>query len=135
MYFCHMETNRQKKIAGVIQKDLAEVIAKVLRDAGQTGVIVSVTKVRVTPDLLQAKAYLSVFPVEHATALIAELNEIKHKIKHQIALLTKNQMRRMPEIQFFNDDSLEYIETIEKAFKGTEDPLKNRDLLNKRKKN
>ncbi len=129
-----METNRQKKIAGVIQKDLAEVIAKVLRDAGQTGVIVSVTKVRVTPDLLQSKAYLSVFPVEHANALISDLNEIKHKIKHQIAVLTKHQMRRMPEIQFFNDDSLEYIDTIEKAFKGTEDPLKNPDLLNKRKK-
>lgn len=135
MYFCIMETNRQKKIAGVIKKDLAEVIAKVLRDAGQIGVIVSVTKVRVTPDLLQSKAYLSVFPVEHANAFIAELNEIKHKIKHKIAILTKHQMRRMPEIQFYNDDSLEYIDTIEKAFKGEDDPLKNPELLDKRKKN
>ncbi len=130
-----METNRQKKIAGVIQQDLAEVISKFLREAGQTGVIVSVTKVRVTPDLLQAKAYLSVFPVAHAVALVAELNEIKNKIKHEIAQLTKHQMRRMPDLLFFNDDSLEYIDSIERAFKGEDNPLKNPDLLNKRKNN
>ncbi|MGM0634555.1 MAG: 30S ribosome-binding factor RbfA [Bacteroidota bacterium] len=130
-----METNRQKKIAGVIQKDLSEIIAQILRDAAQSNIIVSVTKVRVTPDLLQAKAYLSVFPNEHADVIIGEINDIKTKIKHQVALRTKNQLRRMPELSFYNDDTLSYIEDIEKAFDGSEDPIKNPDLLDKRKKN
>jgi len=55
-----METNRQKKISGLLQQDLAEVIQQILRDAGTHNIVVSVTKVRVTPDLLQAKAYLSI---------------------------------------------------------------------------
>lgn len=129
-----METTRQKKIAGIIQKDLSELISRILRDAGRGNVIVSVTKVRVTPDLLVAKVYLSVFPAAHADALITEINEIKHKLKHQVAQKTKNQLRRMPEISFFNDDTLEYIEQLDKAVKGEDNPLENEDLLKKRKK-
>ena len=129
-----METTRQKKIAGIIQKDLSDIISRILRDAGRGNVIVSVTKVRVTPDLLIAKAYLSVFPAEHAKALIAEINQMKTKLKHQVALKTKNQLRRMPELTFYNDDSLEYIEQLDKAVKGEDNPLENTDLLKPRKK-
>ncbi len=128
------ESNRQKKIAGVLQKDLASVLQNMLRESGQTGIIVSVSKVSVTVDLSIAKVYVSIFPSNNAETLVAELNEIKPKIKHQIALLTKNQLRKMPELLFFNDDSLEYIERIEKAVKGSDNPIKNPDLLDKRKK-
>lgn len=129
-----METTRQKKIAGIIQKDLSDIISRTLRDAGRGNVIVSVTKVRVTPDLLIAKAYLSVFPAEHAVALIKEINEMKHKLKHQVALKTKNQLRRMPELTFYNDDTLEYIEQLDKAAKGENNPITDQDLLKPRKK-
>lgn len=129
-----METTRQKKIAGIIQKDLSDIISQTLRNAGRANIIVSVTKVRVTPDLLIAKAYLSVFPVAHADHLIAEINAMKTKLKHQVALKTKNQLRRMPELTFYNDDTLEYIEQLDKAVKGDDNPLTNKDLLKPRKK-
>lgn len=128
------ESNRQKKIAGVLQEDLAKILQEMIRDSGQTGIIISVSKVSVTVDLSIAKVYVSIFPSKNADALVQELNEIKPKIKHQMALLTKNQLRKMPDLLFFNDDSLEYIEGIEKAVQGEENPLENPDLLEKRKK-
>ena len=63
-----------------------------------------------------------------------KLNELKPKIKHQIAQLTKHQLRKMPDLSFYNDDSLEYIDKIDKAVKGEENPIKDPDLLPKRKK-
>lgn len=128
------ESNRQKKIAGVLQKDLALVLQELLRNSGQTGILVSVSKVTVTVDLSLAKVYTSVFPPERATPIVNELNELKPKIKHQIALLTKHQLRKMPDLSFYNDDSLEYINQIEKAVKGEENPIKDPNLLVKRKK-
>ena len=129
-----METNRQKKIAGVLQRDLADVLQSALREAGTQGIIISVTQAKVTTDLSQAKAYLSIFPSDKAETVIAEINKLKYQIKHQIALKTKNQLRRMPNLEFFNDDSLDYIAGIEDAVKGKENLIENRDLLDKRKK-
>lgn len=128
------ESNRQKKIAGVLQSDLANVLQNMLREAGQMGIIISVSKVSVTTDLSIAKVFVSVFPSDKAEKIVAELNKLKPNIKHQIAQLTKNQLRKMPDLSFYNDDSLEYIEKIDKAVKGEENPLKNPDLLPKRKK-
>ncbi|SRR5690554_1386581 len=134
-YFCRMtETNRQKKISSVLQEDLAKELQNMLREAGQTSIIISVSKVSVTSDLSIAKVYVSTFPADKAESMVAELNNIKPQIRHRIAQLTKHQLRRMPELLFFNDDSLEYIERINKAVKGEENPLKNPDLLPKRKK-
>jgi len=128
------ETNRQKKIAGVLQNDLAVVLQKMLRDSGQMGIIISVSKVTVTTDLSLSKVYTSVFPPEKAELIVTELNELKPKIKHQIAQKTKHQLRKMPDLAFFNDDSLEYINNIEEAVKGKVDPIKDPELLNNRKK-
>lgn len=128
------ESNRQKKIAGVLQNDIAKVIQDMLREAGQLGIIVAVSKVSVTTDLSIAKVYLSIFPSDKAKPLLEEITKLTPKIKHQIAQLTKNQLRKMPNLTFFNDDSLDYIEGIEKAVKGVDNPLENPDLLEKRKK-
>ena len=127
------ETNRQKKIAGVLQNDLAIVLQKMLRDSGQTGIIISVSKVTVTTDLSLSKVYTSVFPPEKAVLIVKELNELKPKIKHQIAIKVKHQLRKMPDLVFYNDDSLEYINNITEAVKGKADPIKDSDLLKKRK--
>ena len=129
-----METNRQKKIAGILQQDLAEVLLNALREGGTQGVIISVTKAHVTTDLSQAKAYLSIFPTDKAKSVLDEIEKAKPQIKHQIAQKTRHQLRRMPNLEFFNDDSLDYIAGIEDAIKGTENPIDNRDLLEKRKK-
>jgi ribosome-binding factor A len=128
------ESNRQKKIASVLQEDLANELQSMLREAGQTGIIISVSKVSVSVDLSISKVYISVFPSERAAAIVDELNTIKPLVKHRIALLTKDQLRKMPDLVFYNDDSLEYIENIEKAVKGLENPLENPDILPKRKK-
>lgn len=128
------ETNRQKKIGGVIQRDLADVLQAQLRDSGITGTIISVSKVRVTSDLSQARAYLSIFPSKDANAILDDLNAIKPQLRHELAQRTRNQLRRMPNLEFYLDNSLDYIEEIEKSLKGEENPLKQPDQLPKRKK-
>jgi ribosome-binding factor A len=128
------ETNRQKKIAGVLQNDLALVLQKMLRESGQLGIIISVSKVTVTTDLSLSKVFTSVFPPEKSGLIVKELNELKPKIKHQIAQKTKHQFRKMPDLVFYNDDSIEYINNLENAVKGKENPINDTDLLDKRKK-
>ena len=128
------ETNRQKKIAGVLQNDLAVVLQKMLHESGQLGIIISVTKVTVTTDLSLSKVYTSVFPAEKSDDIVKELNELKPKIKHQIAQKTKHQLRKMPDLAFYNDDSLEYINKLEDAVQGKENPITYTNLLDKRKK-
>lgn len=129
-----VESDRQKKIAGVLQQDLATVLQNKLREAGQSGIIISVSKVSVTTDLSIAKVFVSVFPSANASQITDELNDIKPKIKHEIAQLTKHQLRRMPELTFYNDDSLDYIEKIEDAVKGDQNPIQDPELLPKRRK-
>ena len=122
--FVVMETNRQKKIAGVIQKDLVDILQGAARD-GMKGVVISVTKVHVTTDLGQAKAYLSIFPSDKKQEIMEGIKANTVMIRHALAIRTKNQLRRMPELMFFIDDSLDYIEDIDKALRGEDDPIKN----------
>ncbi|QTY26194.1 30S ribosome-binding factor RbfA [Flavobacterium sp. CS20] len=129
-----METQRQQKISQIIQKDLAEIIQDSLRKYGQKNLIVSVTKLKVTADLLEAKAYLSVFPEDKTQAVLKEIKQISNSIKHQLALRTKNQLRRVPEVKFFNDDTIAYVNELKEAFKGKNNPIKDPDLLDKRRK-
>jgi len=129
-----METNRQKKIAGVIQQDLAEILQNAMRESGH-GVIITVTKVYITPDLSDAKVFLSIFPTENRTSIIEETQEHTNAIKYKLAKRTRHQLRRVPNLHFFMDDSLDYIEGIDKALKGENlDPIKNPDILPRRKK-
>ena len=129
-----METNRQKKIAGVLQKDLAEVLQHAAQD-GMKGVIISVTKVNVTSDLSQAKVFLSVFPQLKREIILKGVQENTATIRYEMARRTKNQLRRMPNLLFYIDDSLDYIEDIDNALKGkNENPITNPEILNKRQK-
>jgi len=129
-----MESNRQKKVAGVLQKDLAEVLQNALRDSGQGGIIVSVSKVKVPTDLSTAKVYISVFPNDKAATILEEVNQVKPKIRHEISQRTRHQLRRMPELQFYIDDTLEYLDGIERSLKREDNPLEDRSLLARRKK-
>ena len=129
-----MESQRQKKIASVLQKDLVEVLQGAAREGGMSGVIISVTQVKVTVDLSIAKVYLSIFPIKQAKVLIDGIVSNAPIIKHELAKRTKHQLRRMPELLFFLDDSLEYIDKIDQSIKQSENPIQNRDLLDKRKK-
>jgi len=129
-----METNRQKKIASVLQKDLVDVLQHAAQD-GMKGVIISVTKVLVTTDLSDAKVYLSIFPTDKSKELIDGIVSNTPLIRHELAKRTKHQLRRMPELTFYLDDSLDYIENIDASLRGdVEDPIKNPKILSDRRK-
>jgi len=129
-----METNRQKKIAGVLQKDLVNVLQNAAQE-GMKGVIISVTKVNVTSDLSVAKVYLSIFPNDKRDELIEGIKTNTVLIRHELAQRTRNQLRRMPELTFYLDDSLDYIEDIDASLRGdVENPIKNPEILSNRKK-
>jgi len=128
------QTQRQKKISGIIQQDIAEVLQRAATDGGLSGVLISVTKVFITTDLSIAKVYVSIFPPKDAKSLLEGITSNAQLIKHELAQRTKNQLRRVPELNFYLDDSLDYIDKIEKSLEGEENPIENRDLLDKRKK-
>ncbi|WP_412987366.1 30S ribosome-binding factor RbfA [Pontimicrobium sp. IMCC45349] len=129
-----MESNRQKKIASVLQRDLVDVLQNAASQGGMRGVIISVTKVNVTVDLSIAKVYLSIFPIDKGEELLEGIQSNASLIKHEIAQRTKHQLRRMPQLSFYIDDSLEYIDQIDRSLKGLDNPIDNPDLLDKRKK-
>ncbi|WP_417196439.1 30S ribosome-binding factor RbfA [Bizionia sp.] len=128
------ESQRQKKIGSVLQRDLVEILQKAASEGGMRGVLISVSKVKVTVDLSVAKVYLSIFPNAKAKELLVGIRSNAPLIKHELAQRTRHQLRRMPQLEFFVDDSLEYIDGIEKSLKRTENPIKNPDLLDNRKK-
>ncbi|MBS9768774.1 MAG: 30S ribosome-binding factor RbfA [Flavobacteriaceae bacterium] len=129
-----MESNRQKKIAGIIQKDIAELLQSDAR-GGMKGVIISITKVAVTSDLSQAKIYVSVFPQKDREKVIKGIQAHTGEIRYELAQRTRNQLRRMPELLFYVDDTLDYIETIDNALKGEEvNPIEHPEVLPRRQK-
>ncbi len=119
-----MESNRQKRIGKVLQKEIAEYIrVTFLTNNIKGGVMVSVTQVSVTVDLSIAKVYVSIYPFEKAQDTLLEIEKMKYQIKHHVAVKTKNQLRKMPDLSFFIDDSLEYIKKIDEAIKGEDNPI------------
>jgi ribosome-binding factor A len=129
-----METTRQKKISGILQKDLIAILQRLLKASMKNTLIASVTKVKISPDLSVAKVYVSVFPVKASKEVFELIKESRGAIRNSLGVLVKNQIRRVPELSFFLDDSLDYIDKIDSALKSGEDPIKNTDLLEKRKK-
>jgi|TARA_B110000238_G_scaffold60962_1_gene66734 ribosome-binding factor A len=129
-----MESQRQKKIASVLQRDLVEVLQGAATQGGMKGILISVTKVNVTVDLSIAKVYLSIFPIARGAELLEGIQSNAPLIKHELSQRTKHQLRRMPQLIFYIDDSLEYIDQIDKSLKRTENPIENPELLEKRKK-
>lgn len=106
-----MESTRQAKIARLLQKELSEIFRR--QTAKTHGVIVSVSAVRVSPDLSVAKAYLSVFPSEKAKEVIDNIEASRQTVRYELAQIVRHQLRKVPELQFYLDDSLDYIENID----------------------
>ncbi|MFB9052049.1 30S ribosome-binding factor RbfA [Formosa sp. 3Alg 14/1] len=129
-----MESNRQKKIGSVLQRDLVDVLQSAATQGGMQGILISVSKVNVTVDLSIAKVYLSIFPNDKAKELLVGIRSNKPLIRHELAQRTKHQLRRMPNLEFFVDDSLEYIDQIEQSLKGKDNPIKDPGLLGDHKK-
>ena len=105
---------RQQKIARQIQKDMADIFARELADKLR-GVMTTVTAVRVSPDFGYAKIYVSVFPFGEAPRVMRTLDEETWLVRRSLGRRIRHQLKVVPELQFFLDDSLEYIENIERA--------------------
>lgn len=114
-----MENTRQQKIARQIQRDMADIFTKEAAPVVK-GVMVTVTTVRVSPDFGYAKIYVSVFPFERSNEILEALSEHARQIRHALGNRMRNQVKSIPEIEFFIDDSLEYIENIEHLLKQEE---------------
>lgn len=106
-----METTRQAKIARLLQKELSEIFRQ--QTAKTRGVIVSVSTVRVSPDLSTARVYLSVFPSAQSAEMLESINASARTIRYELAQRVRFQLRKTPELSFFLDDSLDYIEKID----------------------
>ncbi|QZK91594.1 30S ribosome-binding factor RbfA [Flavobacterium sp. CHNK8] len=128
-----METNRQKKIGGVIQKDLVDILQGEVRKNGVANLVISVSKVTVTTDLSVATVHLSVFPQEKANEILEAVKSNSKNIKHDLSQRVRLQLRKVPNLVFFIDDSLDYIEKIDNALANRDNPIENRDLLDKRR--
>jgi ribosome-binding factor A len=128
-----METNRQKKIGGVIQKDLVDILQGEVRKNGITNLIISVSKVVVTTDLSVATVHLSIFPQDKAKETLLAIKTNSTLIKHDLSQRVRLQLRKVPNLVFFIDDSLDYIEKIDNALANRDNPIENRELLDKRR--
>lgn len=118
-----METKRQKRIAKILQMDLAEVLQAAIRKNNIHNLIITVSKVSVTPDLSLARVYVSIFPSDKAKDLLTELQDNSKLFKNEVAQRVKHQLRKMPELVFFIDDSLDYIEKIDQELQNGDNPI------------
>ena len=110
-----METTRQNKIARLLQKELSEIF--LLQTKAMPGVLVSVSAVRISPDMSIARVYLSVFPSDKSEEMVKNINNNMKSIRFELGTRVRYQLRIIPELKFFVDDSLDYIEKIDALLK------------------
>lgn len=115
-----MESNRQRKIAQILQEDFAELFRKQAANSPQT-VIVSVSDVKISADLGVAKIYLSIFPAENRKAVMKEIEESKATYRNFVGQKMGKQVRIIPQLSFFLDTSMDDVEAIERELKGEGD--------------
>ncbi|MCM1153453.1 MAG: 30S ribosome-binding factor RbfA [Muribaculum sp.] len=111
-----MENKRLSKISRLIQKELSEIFRRQTSKLG--GVLVSVSAVRVTPDLSLARVYLSIFPSEKAPEILANIKAQAKSVRYELAHSVKETLRKCPDLEFYLDDSLDYIENIDRLLES-----------------
>lgn len=110
-----MQETRQNKIARLLQNELSIIFQQQTRMT--RGIMVSVTRTRVSPDLSICTAYLSIFPSDKAEDILANIKSSEKTIRYELGTRTRHQLRIIPELRFFVDDSLDYIEHIDELLK------------------
>jgi ribosome-binding factor A len=106
-----MDNTRLQKIERLIQKDLSEIF--LYQTKQMPGLMISVTRVRVSPDLSVVRAYLSVFPSEKGKEILENIHQNKKSIRYELGLRVGKQLRKIPEPSFILDDSIDYLENID----------------------
>ena len=115
-----MQETRQNRIARLLQKELAEIFQSQTRM--MRGVMVSVTRVKVSPDLSICTAYLSIFPSEKSGEILLNIQKNDKSIRYELGTRIRNQVRIIPELRFFIDDSLDYNDRIDELLRPTPSP-------------
>ena len=110
-----MQETRQNKIARLLQKELSLIFQQQTR--AMHGTMVSVTRTKISPDLSICTAYLSIFPSEKGEEILQNINASNKAIRYELGTRVRNQLRIVPELRFFIDDSLDYIERIDELLK------------------
>jgi ribosome-binding factor A len=113
----HTESTRQKKVSRLVQKEVAEIFLKKGIEYAP-GKMISITRVRVSPDLSFARIFISIFPSANQEEVLHAVQEHAQKIRFELGLKVRSQLRIVPEIAFFVDDSLDYIDKIDKLLKS-----------------
>ena len=128
------ETPRQKKLNTVIQQEIASLIQDAIRKSSISNLMVSIPKVKVTPDISMAKVYVSIFPNNKANVYLKNLRINKAQLKYDLSQKLKFQLRKIPELSFYLDKSLDYIDAIDRDLLSGENPIKNISSLESRQK-
>ena len=123
-----LEGKRQKQVASVLEKDLNEIFQR-LGLSMMGGGMISISSVKITPDLFDARVYLSFFKVKDPVEALKIINERSWEIKRELTARVRHQLRSMPQLNFFIDDTLEYADKMEQLFKE----IKTQDEKNKTK--
>ena len=110
-----METTRQNKISRLLQKELSDIF--LLQAKSMPGILVSVSAVRISPDMSIARVYLSVFPSNRCEEIVENVNKNVKAIRFELGTRVRHQLRIIPGLKFFVDDSLDYIEKIDSLLK------------------
>ena len=110
-----MQETRQNKIARLLQKELSQIFQEQTRSLH--GVMVSVTRVKISPDLSICTAYLSIFPSEKGEEMLNNISSHEKQIRYELGTRVRYQLRIIPELRFFIDDSLDYIDHIDELLK------------------
>ncbi len=110
-----METTRQNKIARLIQKELSDIFLRETKS--MNGVLISVSAVRISPDMSIVRAYLSIFPSNKGNEILENINKNSKAIRFELGNRVRHQLRIIPELRFFIDDSLDYLEKIDELLK------------------
>lgn len=118
-----LEGKRQKQIAGVIHEEMTSIFRKMGLSMVDGG-LVSISSVKITPDLLETRIYLSVFQAKDNAAVLKKVEDKAHEIKRELASKLKHQLRRIPEIKYFLDDTLDHVFKMEELLKKIEDEKK-----------
>lgn len=110
------EGKRQKQIAGLIQEEISVIFQRLGLNIID-GAMVSITSVKITPDLLESRIYLSIFNATDTKAILKKIEERAWEVKKELASRVKHQLRRIPELKFFLDDTLDHVFKMEELFK------------------
>jgi len=119
------ESKRQKQVAGLLNEELSNIFQKMGLNVIDGG-LVSISKVTVTPDLFEVRVYLSLFQVADNEALLQKIKDRSWEIKKELTARVRHQLRSMPQLSFYIDDTLDYVYKMEEVFKKINEEDKSR---------